>query len=297
MTEIQWTEKTWNPIVGCSIESAGCTNCYAMKMAWRLEQCGNAPHYDGTTKRVNGNPVWTGKLAVAPHHILDKPRRWKSPRMIFANSMGDLFHEDLTFHQIDMVFDVMVNTPQHIYQVLTKRSGIMREYMERMPERQKEWSCHAGLDDISWPPKNIWLGVSIEDGRQLHRVRDLIRTPAAVRFLSCEPLLGEIDLETVDDGESVLHRECWGECACPVPPAENCRNGREGEVRGIDWVIAGGESGPGHRPMDLDWARSLRDQCAAAAVPFFYKQTGGRTPKSGGRLLDGREHNGMPQTS
>lgn len=264
MTKISWTEQTWNPIVGCDIESKGCTNCYAMKMAGRIqkmnrtnEQTGYVNHYDGTTKVVNGKVVWTGKVAQAPDKTLLAPLGRKKPTTYFVNSMGDMFHPNVPDEWIDRVFAVMALCPQHIFQILTKHAARMREYMnslsgEGMVEiwamQAGRLSGDAGYDDVmqyhgrTWPLPNVWLGVSTEDQQRWNeRWYHLARTPAAIRFVSGEPLLGPIDM---------------------------IGNGK------LDWLICGGESGTNARPMHPDWARSLRDQCVAAGVPFHFKQWG-----------------------
>ncbi len=285
---IEWTEATWNPIVGCSILSPGCTHCYAMKMAARIEAMsaatGRDTHYAGTTKLSKAGPVWTGKLALAPDHILTEPLRWKRPRRIFVNSMSDLFHEDVPDEWIDQVFAVMAMTPQHTFQILTKRASRMREYVNgqkfsvpilgAMPLERVHLEAAAHMDgdggfwdelknadgnvyslycSVPWPLPNVWLGVSTERRQEwLERTADLRETPAAVRFVSAEPLLadlGEIDLDK------------------------------------IDWIIVGGESGHDARPMHPDWSRSIRDQCAAAGTAFFFKQWGGWKPIS--QMKDG----------
>lgn len=277
MSKIEWTEKTWNPVVGCSILSPGCTNCYAMKMAARIETMGSAPHYAGTTKKVNGHAVWTGKLALAPDHIVGEPFQRKKPTMWFVNSMSDLFHEDVPDAWIDRVFTVMALTPHHTYQVLTKRAARMRAYFEApakgklnregtAEQRIKELH-HWGRFDNSpgwkgWPLPNVWLGVSAERQKEANeRVLDLLDTPAAVRFVSAEPLLGPIDFTRIP---SVMfhNKQPYDVDALKYPDAR------------VDWVIVGGESGRGARPMHPDWARSIRDQCTAAGVAFFFKQWG-----------------------
>ncbi|GAA5033727.1 DUF5131 family protein [Actinopolymorpha pittospori] len=242
-SRIEWTEATWNPVTGCDRVSSGCDNCYAMTLARRLKAMG-APKY-----QQDGDPRTSGSgFAVTIHpDSLEQPRRWRSSRTVFVNSMSDLFHAKVPTSFIRDVFDVMVDTPRHVYQVLTKR-----------PLRA---SRIAG--QLPWP-SNVWLGVSIENMDVAHRVDHLRRVPAAVRFLSCEPLLGSLDgLDLAD----------------------------------IDWVIAGGESGHGYRPMDIRWARDIRDACLSASVPFFFKQWGGRTPKSLGRDLDGQTWDQMPEPS
>lgn len=306
-SKIEGTTDTWNPIVGCSILSPGCTNCYAMAMAARIEAMNAeareteqrtgkkrtiASQYDGTTKKVNGNAVWTGKLALADNVLL-KPFKVKKPTTWFVNSMGDLFHEDVPDEWIDKVFAVMALNPQHTFQVLTKRAKRMRQWfagdradtvglamltiVDRIPHGHRR---------VPWPLANVWLGTSTEAQRRYDERKDDLRdTPAAVHFFSMEPLLGSIIADYLGD-----------------------------------WVIVGGESGPAARPMHPDWARSLRDQCVAANVPFFFKQWGEWGPydrsrtdgatlatpfsldtpmgrygkKLAGRELDGQVHDAMP---
>lgn len=247
MTKIEWTEATWNPIVGCSVATPGCTNCYAMRMAHRLGRNPKTPHYAGLTQDSRGGPVWTGKLTLAPDHVIEAPLHRRKPTTYFVNSMGDLFHEDVPDDWIDRVFAVMARCPLHRFQVLTKRADRMRAYMQ---------SCQYGADDSGrlWPLPNVWLGVSVEDqARADLRIPDLLATPAAVRFVSAEPMLGPVDL-TEATRRFLRH-----------PSYLNMS---------LHWVICGGESGPGARPMHPAWARSLRDQCQAAGVAFFFKQWG-----------------------
>ena len=228
---IEWTESTWNPVTGCSKVSPGCAHCYAETFAERW-------------RGVRGNAYEQGfDLKLWPSR-LDYPLRWKRPRMIFVNSMSDLFHEDIPFEYVQRVFSVMHEASHHTFQVLTKRHEQLSEL--------------APL--LDWPP-NVWMGVSIENKRWTLRADHLREVPAAVRFISAEPLLG------------------------PVTGLD---------LTGIHWLIAGGESGPGHRPVDADWIRGLREQCRQEGVAFFFKQWGGIRAKSGGRLLDGREWNELP---
>jgi protein gp37 len=278
-TGIEWTDATWNPIVGCSIVSPGCTNCYAMKFAGnRLDGNPMSSHYAGTTQKSKAGPVWSGKLALAPEHILTAPLRWKKPRRIFVNSMGDLFHEDCRDEWILDVLTVMAIARQHTFQVLTKRADRMRDFMSN-PDLLQEimvnwWSFDGGIRGVgAWPLPNVWLGVSAEDQtRADERLPHLVNTPAAVRFVSAEPLLGPLSLAPWLAVEQIrlstgMH---WTE--------------RNYDVQKIDWVIVGGESGPGARAMHSDWARSLRDQCAVAGLPFFFKQWGEwREPTPDGR--------------
>jgi protein gp37 len=246
-TGIEWTDATWNPTVGCTIVSPGCTNCYAMKMAARLERMG-VPHYAGLTQPSNGGPVWTGRIAEAPESVLTAPSGWRRPRRIFVNSMSDLFHLLVSDRMIAKVMGIIRAHPRHVFQVLTKRADRMRDFMM--------FECSLNRK----PPPNLWLGVSVEDQpRADERIPVLLQTPAAVRFLSCEPSLGPVSLRR------------W----CDIDAGDG---GTAWQPGGIGWVIAGGESGPHARPMHPDWARSLRDQCAAAGVPFFFKQWGEFVP-------------------
>jgi protein gp37 len=228
---IEWTEATWNPVTGCTKISAGCKNCYAERMSMRLQAMGKA-HYAGGFK-------------LALHDdALTIPFRWRAPRLIFVNSMSDLFQQDVPLAFIKQVFEVMTACPQHTFQILTKRPHLAAQYA----------SC------LNWPD-NVWLGTSIENADVLDRLADLRRVPAAVRFLSVEPLLGPIPRLALAD---------------------------------IHWVIVGGESGPGARPMQAEWVRQIRDRCVVRGVPFFFKQWGGPNKKKTGRKLDGRYWNELP---
>lgn len=349
-SSIEWTRgedgtagATWNPIVGCSIVSPGCTNCYAMKMAARIEAMhegthrphvlaggGPAPrsHYEGTTADSKAGAVWTGKVALAPEHILTQPLRWRRGRRIFVNSMGDLFHESVPDEWIDRVFAVMALAPQHTFQVLTKRSARMREYCEHLDSEPVSetvrrivaaWPGNAPIPhEIVFPLSNVWLGVSAEDQRRADERREDLAALASAgwrTFVSYEPALGAVD---------------W--------------SGWEF----LSWLISGGESGPHARPSHPDWHRAARDFCAVHGIPYFFKQWGAWAPQLGaitlsdnpeqsryrwaewtdwcasyfrwvyidrpqwcedmdpdhsmihvgkrvaGRLLDGQEHNGMP---
>jgi len=254
-----------------------------MQMAARIERMSpKLDHYKGLTKRVNGKAVWTGKLALAPESTLLLPLRTKKPTMWFVNSMSDLFHEDVPDEWIDRVFAVMALTPQHTYQVLTKRSGRMREYVSGLgqssttPDRITQLAFSIGANVRGYrgsgglcgrPLPNVWLGVSAERQQEAdERIPDLLATPAAVRFVSAEPLLGPIDFARLGDATFRLNA-FTGEAEHTL--------GFKDRTRGrLDWIIVGGESGPNARPMHPDWARSIRDQCAAAGVPFFFKQWG-----------------------
>lgn len=308
---IEWTDATWNPIVGCSIATAGCAHCYAMKMAARIEAMGGAPHYAGTTKRVNGNAIWTGKLALAPERILTQPLRWKEPRRIFVNSMGDLFHEDVPDEWIDQTFAVMAVTPHHTYQPLTKRADRARRYLSDPATKRRVYdiACSlvierqiqvvligTGTDERKappgprvyldqWPLPNVWLGVSAERQQEAdERIPELLATPAAIRFVSAEPLIGPIDFERVKLPQIVnpldaLRGMTWQQMNHGRYAGQRIYSGLVfGGDRGLDWIIVGGESGPDARPMHPAWVRSIRDQCGAASVSFFFKQWGEWAP-------------------
>lgn len=228
---IEWTESTWNPLTGCTKISPGCKNCYAERMAKRLQAMGQPNYRNGF------------KLTVH-EHVLELPLHWKQPQMIFVNSMSDLFHQDVPIDFIQKVFDVMRNASWHTFQVLTKRSSRLLEL-----DKQIDW------------PENVWMGVSVENQDYIHRVFNLRQTRAAVKFLSLEPLLG------------------------PLPILD---------LAGIDWVIVGGESGPGSRPIDPSWVLDLRDQCHQSGIPFFFKQWGGINKRKSGRELEGRTWDELP---
>ena len=237
---IEWTEATWNPSTGCDRISAGCDNCYALTLAKRLKAMGAAKYQNDGDPRTSGPG-----FAITVHpDALRVPYRWAEHRLVFVNSMSDLFHARVPIGFVRDVLAVVADTPQHTYQLLTKRSARLRKI----------------ADQLEWPA-NLWVGVSVEDEANMSRIDDLRSVPAAVRFLSCEPLLG------------------------PLPGLD---------LDGIGWVIVGGESGHGHRPVGEEWVRDIRDACVAAQVPFFFKQWGGRTPKAHGRTLDGRLHDDMP---
>ncbi|MCF3143763.1 DUF5131 family protein [Streptomyces platensis] len=238
---IEWTEATWNPTTGCDRVSAGCDNCYALALAKRLKAMGASKYQNDGDPRTSG----PGFDVTLHPDSLDTPYGWKSPRVVFVNSMSDLFHARVPLSFVQQVFEVIADTPQHTYQVLTKRARRLRLL----------------APTLRWP-ENLWMGVSVESEAELARVDDLRQVPAAVRFLSCEPLLG------------------------PLPGLD---------LDSIHWVIAGGESGPRHRPLDEQWVTDIRDTCQEADVAFFFKQWGGRTPKAGGRQLAGRTWDEMPQ--
>lgn len=296
-SSIEWTDATWNPTVGCSIVSPGCTHCYAMRMAARCEAMGIA-HYAGTTRVVNGHTLWTGQINAAPDHILTQPLRWKRPRRIFVNSMSDLFAEGVSDETIDKVFAVMALAPQHTFQVLTKRPERMREALKGMAENHHDRLWQTGLfewmneDRLPWPLPNVWLGVSVEDqARADERIPILLDTPAAVRFISAEPLLGPVALTQIPSPVVTPEDEGYWHSCLERSDVHYCEGfpdvltGREiveavdgPMMERLDWVIVGGESGPGARPMHPDWARQIRDDCAAAGVPFFFKQWGEHVP-------------------
>jgi protein gp37 len=295
-SHIEWTDATWNPITGCSVVTPGCTNCYAMKLAGgRLR---NHPSRAGLTIATKAGPVWTGEVRLN-EEWLDQPLRWGRPRRIFVCAHGDLFHESVPDEWIDRVFAVMALAPQHVFQVLTKRAKRMKTYVVDWHRRRQESLARdlgglpgktddllamADLRDerlhisnIAAGFANVWLGVSVEDQQRANeRIPDLLETPAAVRFLSCEPLLGPLDLTWIEFPNDRGGMECWDALDLHDPEDEPLpKHSVDGT---IDWVICGGESGPGARPMHPDWARSLRDQCATAHVPFFFKQWGEWAP-------------------
>ncbi len=280
-TKIEWTDATWNPITGCSVVSAGCKHCYAMKLAGTRLQ--HHPSRAGLTHDTKNGPVWTGEVRFN-EQWLDQPRRWSKPRMVFVCAHADLFHESVPDEWIDKVFAVMALASQHTFQVLTKRPERMRKYLtasdlaQRVINEAFRMDCEGG----AWmnadhniggykimPLPNVWLGVSVEDQAAAdERIQLLIRTPAAVRWISAEPLLGPVDLSQWLDLIQYEEGAPWMR-----------RNiGHLHDM--LDWVVVGGESGPKARPMHPAWARSLRDQCAAASVPFLFKQWGEWVPRS-----------------
>lgn len=274
-TGIEWTEATWNPIRGCSRVSEGCRNCYAETVAKRFS--GPGQPYEGLIAKGG---QWNGKV-MAVEHKMDEPMRWSKPRMIFVNSMSDLFHESVDFETIHRIMLVMQKAQHHTFQVLTKRP-------ERMLRFFKWWGgeCERSFPEVM---SNVWLGVSVEDQKSAdERIPILLSTPAAVRWVSMEPLLGHVDLENVRF-PALYERELEDE-RFPRVRLDALR----GHVKGpddlldsqIDWVVVGGESGSGARPMHPDWARALRDQCLAAGVPFLFKQWGEFAPSPDGGLPD-----------
>lgn len=307
-TKIEWTDATANVINGCSLASPGCTNCYAMRLAGGRMK--HHPTREGLTQDTKAGPVWTGEVRFH-EPALQQVLRWQAPRMIFWNAHGDMFHPNVPDAWIDRCFAVMALTPQHTHQVLTKRSARMREYMAS-PARAALIACDAtamagrklGPTALvpPFPLPNVWLGVSVEDQvRADERIPDLLTTPAAVRWISAEPLLGPVDLNRIHEEFDGGLGHAWESCLNGKRFSEWGGDGHGGDLDGfprIDWVVAGGESGPGARPMHPEWARSLRDQCAQADVPFLFKQWGEWLPAVsediGDRLVmwpdDGRDH-------
>jgi protein gp37 len=241
---IEWTDATWNPVAGCSLASAGCTNCYAMRMAARLEAMGVAK-YQGLTRNTGGRAKWTGEVNC-DEKALDAPRRWKASRKVFVNSMSDLFHTDVPVEFIRKVWRVMKETPQHDYQLLTKR-----------PERMREILSQPDFEILP----NVWLGTSVEGQEVVSRIEHLRATPAAIRFISFEPLISAIT---------------------------------EANLEGIAWAIVGGESGPAARSMEESWVWAIERLCRRHDTAFFFKQWGGTNKKATGRLLGGRTYDEMP---
>jgi len=232
-SSIEWTDMTWNPTTGCNKISAGCKNCYAEVMSRRLEAMGVEKYKDGFELRTHEKD-------------LELPYQWKKPRVVFVNSMSDLFHKKVPISFIQKVFKVMRDNPQHVFQVLTKRSDLLLHYDQK------------GLLDWSY---NIWMGVSVEDEKAMFRIDDLRNTNARTKFLSCEPLIGPLS---------------------------------DMNLKGMDWVIVGGESGRKPRPMHSEWVFDIKRQCQKAKVAFFFKQWGGTNKKKAGRLLDGKTWDEMP---
>jgi protein gp37 len=243
-TSIEWTDATWNPVAGCTVLTAGCTNCYAMRMAARLDAMGQAK-YKGLTRRSGGRAVWTGKVRL-DEKSLTIPNSWSKPRKVFVNSMSDLFHPDVPEKFIARVWMAMKETPRHTYQILTKRPDRMADILS------------TSLEILP----NVWLGASVEDGRVLSRLDDIRRVPAAVRFVSLEPLIGSV---------------------------------AKGDLTGIHWAIVGGESGPRARDMNPEWVDEIEAMCRQSGTAFFFKQWGGKNKKAAGRLLRGRTFDEMPQ--
>lgn len=290
-TNIEWATDSWNPVTGCSKVSEGCRHCYAEALALRF----------GRSRKPWTHPNAVENVKLHPER-LGIPLRWREPRRVFVNSVSDLFHELVPDDFIAEAFAVMALAPRHTFLVLTKRPERMAEllrqrgggevfafwekvyYVARAESRAKRLPI---VDPLPWPLPNLWIGTSVEDQRAAdERIPHLLATPAAIRFLSCEPLLAPVDL-----AGALGACPCCGGAGCPPGWGfgPSCRG------RGIGWVITGGESGPHHRPFDPAWAAAIRDRCLEAGVAFFHKQNGGRTPEAGGRLLDGRTWDQIPE--
>lgn len=325
MSKIEWTNVTWNPIVGCNKISLGCDNCYAEKMALRQvyihqkRECGLNDTCLSYTVATN-ETGWSGKTSFNNSQLV-KPLRWKKPRMIFVCSMGDLFHKSVPFAWIDQVFDIMAQTPRHTYQILTKRPDRMKQYFEHKNELLKDLGGYS-------PPPFIWLGVTAENQEQANkRVPVLLQIPASIHFVSIEPMLSNIFL---DDWMIPTCKKCNGSGSLPIsgggiacPDCLNTVNGQGWLNSQIDWVICGGESGHKARPIHPYWVESIKHQCKVTKTPFFFKQWGAWIhkeqisdfdkikdnfknhvvidnfhklgKKKAGRLLDSKEHNEMPK--
>lgn len=244
-TSIEWTDATWNPVAGCTVLTAGCTHCYAMRMAARLEAMG-VEKYAGLTRKSGGRAKWTGKIYL-DHKALSIPAGWRKPRRVFVNSMSDLFHQNVPAAFVADVWAVMAATPRHTYQILTKRPDRMIAIVPDLPKLP-----------------NVWLGTSVEDSAVLHRIDELRQVPAAIRFVSFEPLIGSV---------------------------------ADADLTGIHWAIVGGESGPNARIMHPDWVFEIERMCRRAGTAFFFKQWGGVNKKATGRHLAGRTYDELPATA
>lgn len=327
MSKIEWTQETWNPIIGCSKISDGCKNCYAEKMAGRLANIEATKQYLKVLKWDNGyggnefetpaqyiSEGWNGQ----PHFVesaLKKPLKRKKPTMYFVCSMGDLFHESAPFEWIDKVIEIIAKCPQHTFQILTKRAERMLDYFNHLNESLKDFEGYRPLD-------NLWLGTTAENQEQADkRIPTLLQIPAAIRFVSIEPMLSKVDLKCIEKKNSEGKHVCFYQVLKPI---ENCGDSNR---HALDWVICGGESGANARPMHPEWVRLLRDQCEEAKVPFFFKQWGEWLPtqlggwgntsgknnfnwcergenwqwmckvgkKKAGSILDGKEYKQMPK--
>ncbi|MFN7128245.1 MAG: DUF5131 family protein [Brevundimonas sp.] len=318
-THIEWADTTWNIVTGCSLVSPGCTNCYAMK--WAGTRLRDHPSRAGLTIDSKAGPVWNGQVRFNAQW-LDQPLRWAKPRKIFVAAHGDLFHDGVEMHWLDQIFAVMALCPQHVFQVLTKRPEWMQQYVSGFgdAEHGQAWRTRGRVQQAmrqidpdtslyQWPLPNVWLGVSVEDQvRADERIPLLLDTPAAVRWLSAEPLLGPVDLGAIQAPRYVPedHETDWKFSCLETGDyyffdcGDGFTEGGDGPDRRhrIDWVVAGGESGHGARPMHPDWARSLRDQCAAAGTPFLFKQWGEWSPRDawvpGRAIQKAIMHDGSP---
>jgi protein gp37 len=306
-SKIEWTDATWNPIRGCSRVSDGCRNCYAEKVANRFK--GKGMPYEGLIAKSG---AWNGNIKFV-HHLMDQPTRWKKPRRIFVNSMSDLFHENVPVETIAEIFGIMARCPQHTFQVLTKRPERMHQLLNSFGFEVWVRDCikyEPQAEIMQWPLPNVWLGVSAEDQQTANeRIPLLLDTRAAVRWVSAEPLLGEIDLNRI------ILKESIGKPPISISALRGWYGGwldAEGNPAKLDWVVVGGESGKGARLIDSDWVRLMRDQCASVETPFFFKQWGQFAPlkasktelewmqhfeskKAAGRELDGITHDEFPQ--
>jgi protein gp37 len=244
LSDIEWTDATWNPVSGCSMVSPGCTNCYAMRMAARLQAMPH-PSYQGVTRNSGGRAVWTGRIRLNPQALL-VPLRWRKPRYVFVNSMSDLFHEAIPVTFIQQVWETMQKADWHVFQVLTKR-----------PERMLELCGGGQLPQL----RNVWLGTSVEDAERVERIEILGQVPAAIRFVSFEPLLGPVG---------------------------------DVNLTNIAWAIVGGESGPAARPIAIEWVDAIKEACDEAGTAFFFKQWGGKNKKRTGREYRGRTWDEIP---
>lgn len=247
LSDIEWTDATWNPVSGCRLISAGCTNCYAMRMAARL-QAMDHDSYKSTTRKSGNRYVWTGKTHLL-NHTLDIPLSWRKPRLVFVNSMSDLFQDSVPFEYVERVWNTMEKAKIHTFQVLTKQ-----------PERMAEFLIQRKGDILP----NVWLGTSVEDARVVERISKLVACPAAVRFISFEPLIGAVG---------------------------------ELDLSDIHWAIVGGESGPNSRALETSWVTEIHDLCKDYQVPFFFKQWGGVNKKRTGRNFKGKTWDEMPEIS
>lgn len=286
-SSIEWTDATWSPVTGCTRVSKGCEHCYIER----------TPPFRMSGRRFDrpGIGATTG-VQLHPER-LDQPLRWRKPRRVFVCSMADLFHRSVPDEYIADVWAHMWWSPQHTFQVLTKRHARMREVMPRLEEDLRQREHDLALVDcptpLTWPLPNVWLGVSAENQMWADiRIPSLLDTPAAVRWVSAEPLLGPIDLHLIDQVDGCT-------CAGGTPESGYMHERHCGTEPGptygqLHWVVTGGESGPGHRPADPDWFRHIRDQCQAAGVAYLHKQNGGPTSKAGGRELDGRTWDEYP---
>lgn len=292
-TTIEWATKVWNPLRGCSKVSEGCRNCYAIRQAHRFSGVGQP--YEGLTERTNQGINWTGKVMLLPPEKLLTPLSWKKPERIFVNSMSDLFHEDVPNEFIRRIFSIMGEARHHQFMILTKRPKRMKEVITEIV-REGDFATLQGSTEPPFPWPNVLLGVSVENQQAANeRIPELLQTPAAIRFLSCEPLLGPVEIleelmQGVDPGKCGNCGKSHGFTRCSnygrvskISERYRCHDFKRVDFA-IDWVVVGGESGHKARPMELDWARSLRDQCQAAAVPFFMKQMGSVFAKENGFL-------------